>query len=92
MSRSSPEPRAELTDRLALRPAEVARALGLSERTIRQILPQLPHLRVGGAVLVPVEGLREWLRTQSRIEGSTVDRAVQEVLASLEKDSRSSDS
>ncbi len=92
MSRSSPEPRAEFTDRLALRPAEVARALGLSERTIRQILPQLPHLRVGGAVLVPVEGLREWLRTQSRIEGSTVDRAVQEVLASLEKDSRSSDS
>ena len=92
MSRSSPEPRAELTDRLALRPAEVARALGLSERTIRQILPQLPHLRVGGAVLVPVEGLREWLRTQSRIEGSTVDRAVKEVLASLEKDSRSSDS
>ena len=92
MSRRSPEPRAELTDRLALRPAEVARALGLSERTVRQILPQLPHLRVGGAVLVPVEGLREWLRTQSRIEGSTVDRAVQEVLASLEKDSRSSDS
>jgi excisionase family DNA binding protein len=92
VSRSSPEPRAELTDRLALRPAEVARALGLSERTIRQILPQLPHLRIGGAVLVPVEGLREWLRTQSRIEGSTVDRAVQEVLASLEKDSRSSDS
>jgi len=92
VSRSSPEPRAELTDRLALRPAEVARALGLSERTIRQILPQLPHLRVGGAVLVPVEGLREWLRTQSRIEGSTVDRAVKEVLASLEKDSRSSDS
>ena len=92
MSRSSPEPRAELTDRLALRPAEVAGALGLSERTIRQILPQLPHLRVGGAVLVPVEGLREWLRTQSRIEGSTVDRAVKEVLASLEKDSRSSDS
>jgi len=92
VSRSSPEPRAELTDRLALRPAEVARALGLSERTIRQILPQLPHLRVGGAVLVPVEGLREWLRTQSRIEGSNVDRAVKEVLAAFEKDSRSGDS
>ena len=47
MSRPSPEPRAELTDRLALRPTEVARALGLSERAIRQILPQLPHHQSG---------------------------------------------
>jgi hypothetical protein len=48
--------RPSLADRLALRPAEVAEALGLSERTIRQILPELPHIRAGRAVLLPPSG------------------------------------
>ena len=54
---------------LALRPKEAARALGISERTLRQMLPELPHFRVGGVVLLPVEELREWLRTQAAQEG-----------------------
>ena len=77
------EKRIALTDRLALRPAEAARALGVSERTLRQLLPQLPHLRAGTAVLIPVEGLREWLREQAQTEPSRVDAAVGEVLQSL---------
>jgi len=37
-----------LDERLALWPAEAARALGIGERTLRQLLPTLPHLRAGG--------------------------------------------
>ena len=35
--------------------AEAAEALGIDERTLRQILPVLPHVRVGGVVLLPVD-------------------------------------
>ena len=45
-----------LGDRLALRPKEAADALGIGERTPRQILPERPHTRVGGAALPSVEG------------------------------------
>jgi excisionase family DNA binding protein len=62
-----------LADRLALRPPEAARALGVSERTLRALLPRLPHVRAGGAVLIPVDALRRWLEEavagrESRIE------------------------
>ena len=72
-----------LADRLALRPIEVAEALGLSERTIRQILPELPHVRIGSAVVVPTDLLREWLRTRAQQEKGAIDRAVDEVLDGL---------
>ena len=75
-----------LADRLALRPAEVARALGLSERSVRQILPELPHTRIGTAVVVPVDELRRWLRDRAQQERGAVDRAVDEVLAQLQPD------
>ena len=52
----------QLADRLALRPREAAEALGISERQLRQILPELPHTRLGGCVVLPVDALREWLR------------------------------
>ncbi len=51
------EKRLDLATRLALRPAEAAQALGIGERTLRQILPELPHVRFGGVVLLPVERL-----------------------------------
>ena len=73
-----------LSDRLGLRPAEVAEALGLSERTIRQVLPELPHLRIGSAVVIPVDSLRTWLRDQAKIEGSRIDTVVEEVLSDVE--------
>src|SRR5262245_44243801 len=47
---------ANLSDRLALRPREAAEALGLSERKRRELLPELPHVRRGGVVL-----LHSWL-------------------------------
>ena len=73
-------------DRLALRVKETAVALGVSERTLRQHLPEIPHLRLGSAVVVPVDALREWLRQQAQVEPAKIDRAVDEVLASLNED------
>jgi excisionase family DNA binding protein len=69
-----------LADRLALRPAEAARALGISERTLRSLLPQLPVVRTGGAVLIPVEALREWLRDRVSKRHDKLNQAVQEAL------------
>ena len=53
--------------RLALRPAEAARALGLSERTLWTLADEgrIPSVRVGKLRLFPVEMLAAWLRTQA---------------------------
>ena len=69
---------------MALRPREVAQALGVSERFVRQILPELPHVRLGAAVVVPTDMLREWLREKARREKSRVGDVVDEVLKSFE--------
>ena len=73
----------ELESRLALRPAEAARALGLSERALRALLPQLPVVRAGGAVLIPIEQLREWLRERAQFEGHEANKAVQDALKKI---------
>jgi excisionase family DNA binding protein len=72
-----------LNDRLALRPKEAAQALGICERTLRQVLPELPHVRVGSAVLLPVEGLRAWLREQTASERAQVTSVVEGILEDL---------
>lgn len=72
-----------LADRLALRPREAARALGVSERTLRSLLPQLPHVRLGGVVLLPVEALRRWLEEQVKVQESRADAVAREILESL---------
>ena len=79
----SPRLALALQTRLALRPREVAEALGLSERTVREILPELPHVRIGTAVVVSVDLLREWLRDRAQQEKGAVDQAVDEVLEGL---------
>jgi hypothetical protein len=72
-----------LANRLALRPKEAAAVLGLSERAFRTLLPSLPHVRAGGAVLVPVEALRRWLDEQAAREPERVDAIVTETLRSI---------
>ena len=72
-----------LRDRLALRPMEAAKALGIGERTLRQILPQLPHVRVGGVVLLPVEALRRWLEEQVKTEQGRAEQVAEEVLRAV---------
>lgn len=80
----------DLSCRLALRPKEAAQALGLSERKLREILPELPHVRVGGAVLIPVSALGLWLEQKARQEANLADAAVQAVLENLAGDERRS--
>jgi excisionase family DNA binding protein len=80
---SDKEESVRLSDRLALRPKEAAAVLGLSERALRALLPSLPHIRAGGAVLIPVEALRRWLEEQARREPSRVDAIVGETLRSI---------
>ena len=73
----------DLAPRLALRAAEAAEALGISERLLRQVLPELPHLRIGTCLLFPVEGLEDWLRERSKGAGEAADRTAQEILEKL---------
>lgn len=55
--------------RLALRPREAARALGISERTLWSLTQDartgIPHMRVGRCVVYPVDGLQKWLAEQA---------------------------
>ena len=74
----------QLSTRLALRPVEVAKALGVSERTVRQILPELPHLRIGAAVVVPLDALRTWLQERAQAEVNRVDAVVEKVLSEID--------
>ncbi len=78
------EHRPQLSDRLALRPKEAAEALGISERTLRQLLPELPTVRRGNIVLVPVAGLQEWLRDESEAEKGRAEKAVTEILEAVD--------
>ena len=75
----------QLGERLALRPKEAARALGLSERKLRELLPELPHLRRGGILLFPVDQLREWLAAQARADRSTVEEIAEEAVRAVGK-------
>jgi hypothetical protein len=56
--RPAPDP---VVPRLALRAADAALALSVSERFLREIT-DLPRIRVGNAVLFRVTGLEAWLR------------------------------
>lgn len=52
--------------RLCLSVFEASKSVGLSEKHFRdEILPHIPHLRVGRRIVIPVDGLREWLSEQS---------------------------
>ena len=54
--------------KLALRPAEAAKALSISERLLWDWTHQgdIPHLRIGRTVLYPVHLVEEWLAKQSQ--------------------------
>jgi len=53
--------------RLALRPREAARALGIGTRLLWELTNrgEVPHVRVGRAVLYPVAVLENWLARQA---------------------------
>jgi excisionase family DNA binding protein len=75
-----------LASRLALTIPEAATALGISERHLRSMLPELPHCRIGGRVVLPVESLREWLRHQAQAEQQGAEAVAREIAESLARD------
>lgn len=54
--------------RLALRPRDAARALGIGTRLLWSLTNQglIPHLRLGRAVVYPVDQLRVWLEQKAK--------------------------
>lgn len=53
-------------DRLLLRPTEAAEAIGICRSKIYELLAsrELPSIRIGGSVRVPVDALRAWIARQ----------------------------
>ena len=53
-------------DRLLLRPVEAAEAIGIGRSKVYELLAsgELPSIRVGGSVRVPLEALRAWIDRQ----------------------------
>ncbi len=78
-----PETPPDLSTRLALRPAEAARALGISERTLRAMLPRLPVVRSGGLVLITLEALRDCLRERALASAKDAENLVEGLLRDL---------
>jgi excisionase family DNA binding protein len=52
---------------LALRTRAAAKALGISERLLWEWTNRglIPHIRLGKAILYPVDSLREWLKREA---------------------------
>lgn len=62
---------------LAMRPREAAKALGISERLLWDWTNRgkVPHIRVGKAILYPVDVLRRWLDEQAATGKGAADDA-----------------
>jgi excisionase family DNA binding protein len=54
-------------EKLLLRPAEAAEAIGVSRATLYAMLQrgELPRVRVGRTHRVPVDGLHQWIADRS---------------------------
>ena len=72
-----------LANRLALSIKEAAEVLGVSEGLLRTSLPEIPHLHVGTRVVIPVDALRDWLRTQAQAEAGAAAQEADDILDSL---------
>lgn len=61
------------TERLMLRPGETAEAIGVSRSKAYELIArgEIPSVRVGGCVRVPVDHLRQWIARQ--VDGRTVE-------------------
>jgi hypothetical protein len=63
-----------LIPRLGLRPREAAEALGISPRMLSMHQHEIPHLRLGNAVIFPVAELTRWLSERAAKGGVDADR------------------
>jgi hypothetical protein len=73
-----------LAERAALTIPEAATAVGVSERLIRTLLPDIPHCHLGNRVVIPVSLLVEWLRKQAEKDQTVVGKAVNEILGEIQ--------
>ena len=57
-------------EKMTLTVAEAAQALQLSKPTVYALCqrPDFPAVRVGKKVLIPIDRLQEWLRSESSME------------------------
>jgi hypothetical protein len=77
-----------LAGRLAISIPETAQALGVSERLVRDLLPELPHVRLGRRTVIPVGPLEEWLRERVEAESRRADAVTNEVLEAIQGEQR----
>ncbi len=82
-AKSMGEKRLDLVGRLALTVAEAARSVGVSERHLRSMLPEIPHVYLGGRIVIPVESFREWLHQRAEVQKAGVEAVAREILESL---------
>ena len=61
-------------DRILLRPVEAAEAIGIGRSKVYELLAsgELPSVRIGSSIRVPVDRLRQWIDRKS--ETSKLDR------------------
>jgi len=62
-----------MTERLLLRPAEAAEAIGVSRAKAYELIAAgvIPSIRVGTSIRVPVEALRAWINQQIDLNSSS---------------------
>jgi excisionase family DNA binding protein len=55
-------------DRLLLRPVEAAELIGLGRSKVYALLAsgELPSVRIGGSVRIPLDALRAWVTAKAR--------------------------
>ena len=82
-SRAADRKPIDLSTRLALRPPEAAAALGVCERTLRALQPEIPSVRIGRTLLYPVRELEAWLSRRATAEKTELDSVVESVLDEL---------
>jgi len=58
-------------DKLLLRPVEVAEIVGVGRSKVYELISagELPSIRLGGSVRVPVDQLREWVNRKTTAPG-----------------------
>ncbi len=76
----------EINKRLALTIAEAAAAVGVSERHLRTVLPEIPHLHLGARIVIPIDALRGWLRERAETEVQGAAHIADEILDFLNSD------
>ena len=61
-------------DRLLLRPNEAAELIGVGRSKVYELIAsgQIPSVRIGASVRVPLESLKEWIAAQVRRPESSI--------------------